>query len=250
MVQSHKFIQEFNKRAEEYFMGLRFVAETHEYFVGDKKVPKSVSAYVKSFVIPTDFAKIAQAIDRRDKLTPGTTAKAWAEKNNKACVDGSDTHDYGENREKKEYLADTQKKQAIDKFWHDLERQFPGRYFVVAKETRMYHKHFFFSGTDDVTLYDRWNDGLVIVDYKTNEDLFKNHNGNTLAAPFEFLLDCPYNHYQIQLSYYEILLMQLGYPIIERWVIWLLPTGEYKLYKTNDFVSILIEDLESKMHYA
>ncbi len=248
-VQSNQIKRQFDLKAKEYFAGLRFEPTKHEYFVEDKKVPKSVSGLVKGFVVPTDFDKIAANIDRRDNLPPGTTKAIWAEKNRIACEGGTDTHDYGESKYKDQnQIADTKKKQAIDRFWQKLNTEHPGRYFIVAVETRMYHKKYFFSGTNDVTLYDRLTNTYIIVDYKTNEDLFKNFNGNTLADPFSQILDCPYNHYQIQLSFYEILMIQLGLTVSERWIVWLLPDGEPELYKAHDFSGILINYLEDRLH--
>lgn len=247
-VNRQKFIEDFNERARKYFFGLSFKEDTHEYFVDNRKVPTSVSGVVKSFVIPTDFAAIAKAIDRRDNLPPGTTAAIWQKKNNKACLDGSDTHDYAENYEEKNLIADTKKKEAVNRFWEDLEQKFPGRYFIVAKECRMYHWRYDFSGTDDTTLFDTWTNTLVISDYKTNEDLFKNHAGNLLDEPFDTFLDCPFNHYQIQLNLYQILLCQLEYRISERWIIWLLPDGTFKKYDVIDLTPILVEYLEAKVN--
>jgi hypothetical protein len=46
-------------------------------------------------------------------------------------------------------------------------------------------------------------------------------------------LDNPFNHYQIQLLLYQILLQQLGINVYQRTVIWLQLDGTYKLYHTR-----------------
>lgn len=79
----------------------------------------------------------------------------------------------------------------------------------------------------------------LIVTHNTNKDLFKNYKGKRLLKPFDFLLDSPFNKYQIQLSYYQLLFEQVGYNVRSRKLIWLNPSGNYKLYGTNNYTKIL-----------
>lgn len=244
---SHQFNREFEETVNVFFKGLRFNAEKHEYHVEERKVPKSVSGVIHSFVEEVDFDAIAQAIDRRDGLAAGTTKAAWAAKTAIACADGTATHEFGENFQDQTLIAETKKQQAVVKFWDNLNKEFPGRYFLVTKEQRMYHKIFFFSGTCDFIIFDRLLLKFIIGDYKTNEDLFKNHKGKMMLSPFDHLLDCPYNHYQVQLSLYQVLLEQIeGYKVAERWLVYLQADGESKVYKTYDYASVLEQWLQEK----
>ena len=241
-----EILLEFNDKVESYFKGLTFEASKHEYFVNSKKIKKSVSVLLKDFVPFVDFAAKAIAIDAREGLSPGTTQALWDAKKDLACRDGSDTHNFAEG-ERKKSEADTAKKRAVMLFWSDMNRACPGRYVVVLKEQPMYHKKYLFSGTGDFILYDTWNDKFVIGDYKTNEDLFKNFRGQKMLSPFQALLDNPYNHYQLQLSFYQILLEQVSdYKVSERWIIWLLPDGSYQRYLTQDYTPWLNNWLEEK----
>ena len=63
--------------------------------------------------------------------------------------------------------------------------------------------------------------------------------GKKMYDPFSNLLDSPYNHYQLQLSLYQLLLEEVGFEVENRHIVWLLPDGEYKIYQTRDFTSIL-----------
>lgn len=248
-VNSHQFIREFNATVSEFFKGLTFNADRHEYYVEGKKTPTSVSGVVKGFVVPTDFDAIAVAIDRRDNLPAGTTKALWAAKTAKACADGTKTHDFGENFIEEGLTAESEKEKAVQLFWYQLERDHPGRYILMAKELKMYHKIFLFPGTGDFILYDRLLKKFIVGDYKTNEDLFKNHKGKMLAEPFDHLLDCPYNHYQIQLSLYQLLLQQIeGYEVADRWIVYLQSDGKYKVHPTYDYVSILEEWLQENIN--
>ena len=67
--------------------------------------------------------------------------------------------------------------------------------------------------------------------------MFKNYKGETLLEPFDFLLSCPFNLYQLQLSYYQLCLEQIENIVVsERWVIYInQQTDSYDLLKTNNY---------------
>ena len=60
-----------------------------------------------------------------------------------------------------------------------------------------------------------------------------------MLAPFEALLDCPLNHYVVQLSYYQILLEQIGVKVSKRIIIWLGLDGKFTTIQTDDVTSII-----------
>lgn len=84
----------------------------------------------------------------------------------------------------------------------------------------------------------------LIPTHNTNKDLFKNYKGQTMIGPFNHLLDTPFNHYQLQLSYYQILLEQIeGLKISGRKLIWIKPTGDYLMYNLEDYTKELKQEL-------
>jgi hypothetical protein len=64
-----------------------------------------------------------------------------------------------------------------------------------------------------------------------------------MLAPFEALLDCPLNHYVVQLSYYQLLLEQIGVKVSKRVIIWLGLDGKFTCINTDDVTSILKSNL-------
>jgi hypothetical protein len=68
-----------------------------------------------------------------------------------------------------------------------------------------------------------------------------------MLNPFELLLDNPFNKYQLQLSFYQILLEQIEcIKVSNRKIVWLVGDGEYRLYDVQDYTPILLEILENK----
>src|SRR5690606_15679463 len=116
-------------------------------------------------------------------------------------------------------IPSTPHEEAVVKFWNDL----PDFVVPVFLELRMYHKKYMFAGTTDVVLCNKRTGQFIIADYKTNKDLFYNFKNNKLQYPFHNLLDSPFNKYQLQLSYYQILLEQLNIKVSTRKIIWLKP---------------------------
>ena len=130
--------------------------------------------------------------------------------------------------------------EAIVNFWNDLH----STVIPLVIELQMFHKEYMFAGTADILLYNTVTNTFIIGDYKTNKDLFKNYKGKTLLSPFKNLLDSPYNKYQLQLSFYQLLLEQTGFKVSSRKLIWLKPDGTYLLYNTDDYTDILKEQLK------
>ena len=69
---------------------------------------------------------------------------------------------------------------AIMKFWGDL----PPHVIPIIMEAKMYHKEQLYAGTADGILYNTLTGKYIIIDYKTNIDLFKNYKGQKDVRTF------------------------------------------------------------------
>lgn len=235
-------VKEFNEKVKLYFKGLTFDAIEHKYYVNNIPIAKSVSKIIDEFGEKKDWNQIALRFALKKNMTQQQVLDMWAKKNKAACDNGHIVHDFAENLTM--HSTPSQPKEyAVIKYWKTLEKEFPGRYILLGVEIRMYHKILLFSGTCDFILFDRLTRTFIIGDYKTNEDLFKNYNGETLLEPFRFLLNSPYNKYQIQLSLYQILFEQMGWKVSERWVVYLQSDGNYKKYDCYDYTTHLKESV-------
>jgi hypothetical protein len=225
---------------KEFFSDLKFVEDTHTYTVGDKKLP-SVSHLIEQYSTPfnkdiSKFVAIKRGISQAEVLAE------WEAIAMTACLRGNKAHDFGEN-----YLFDrtlkptTPLEEAIVKFWD----AFPDYIVPVGAEIKMYHKEFDFSGTMDIFLYNTRNDTYIIGDYKTNKDLFKNHKGQKMLGSFSDVLDDPFNHYQVQLSFYQILIEQLGLKVSNRFLLWLKDDATYEFHKTKNAKERILKDLNN-----
>lgn len=189
------------------------------------------------------------------KLPKDKILEQWTDKSRKACEFGTEVHAFGESmfyfmtEQYDKILPECSNKfidgvpvpsnsheEAVVKFWNDI----PENMVPVLAETKVFNRHGTpYAGTFDILFYyveypGSKNNGLVIYDYKSNEDLFKNFKGQTLLWPFNDLLDMNESYYRLQLGCYQIPLENLGYNVAGRRLIWLKPDGTYEKIKVPE----------------
>lgn len=215
----------------ESFKDLEFNEEKHIYSVDGKAFNGSVSKLIETFYEKFDAPKIAKRTAKYRGITVEEVLAEWAATNKEAITRGNRVHIFGElypfNRGMKPSCP---QEEAVVKFWEEL----PEWIVPVGVEIKMYHKVFRFPGTADILLFNTKTQEYIIADYKTNKDLFKNFKEKKMLGMFSEFLDNPFNHYQIQLSFYQILLAQLGIKVYKRTIVWLNLDGTYTLYDTQD----------------
>lgn len=230
-------LEEDKSKVLSYFWDLQFFEETHTYKVNDEIYP-SVSSIMGRFKNPFDTNKVAFFVAKGRGITTEQVLQEWEENKNKACELGTKTHAFGEN-----YCSSSMPtsgfEEAIVKFYNDL----PEYIVPVFRELQMYSKKYKFAGTADLILYNKNTQKYIIVDYKTNKELFKNYKNQKLLPPFDNLLDNNFNKYQIQLSAYQYLLEQTEIEVENRRIVWLKEDGSYQLLDTENLVDKIISIL-------
>lgn len=225
-----------------YFKDLAFEETAHKYLVNGEPLKISVSGLIDQYKHKVDWSSIIKAIAKRDGISEADVSNDWKKKADAGKNKGNSAHNFGE-----AYVYDRTLKpktgydRAIVKFWNDL----PDCIVPLALEIQMYHRIYMFGGTADILLYNKDTGQIYIADYKTNIDLFKNFNGQKMSAPFDKLLCNSYNHYQLQLSFYQILLEQVSdIKIAGRKLIWIKEDGTYIMYNLEDYTEELKGELK------
>ena len=258
------------------FKDLVFEEGPHLYYLDGKKV-KSVSRTIDQFVIPFDNEGKAQGCYEKyyeDPTSPyyhmtAQEIKDMWDKNNKQANDqGTYAHAFGENAMHymvgdydaidpmfKDRLVDGKFyakdgfEEAIVKFWNDL----PDEYVPVMVESRVYAKcgtpEAVYAGTFDLLTYCTipGKEGLLIFDYKTSKDLYKNYKGQTLLHPFEKLLDNSLNHYELQQNLYENALNEIGLSVKGKRLVWIKNDGSYELVKLKEKLCGILNEYLSRV---
>ena len=256
----HKVI---GRKLLKHFDKLVFDEPSHTYKVTGTGLT-AVSNVIKDFVKPVDRMKISKFSSFKQGVSQENLLKQWDKIRDEACANGTRVHDFGEryviekygvvsnlhfksvyqHLEKGEELSS--KELALIKFWNKK----PEWFVPVCLELRMFCMKMGIAGTADIILVDTRDNTLVIADYKTNKDLFKNYKDQKLLGIFRHLKDCPYSKYVIQLSMYQILLELTGYKVSRRFLVWLKEDGDYTVYDTPDVTDKLKEHFNKQKQYA
>lgn len=224
-------ITHIQERVKAMFSDLIFEDRRHLYFVDEKRLP-SVSKLVEHHQHPFDENKWLPIIAKRDNVSIHELKHKWLTINQEACDLGHTTHNFLEKFSGIQTPSSPQQIAGI-KFFKEILKE----YDIVAREIRMYSRKFGYAGTADLLLYHRLTGEYVLADYKTNKDLFKTYG--LLKTPFDYLENNPYNHYQLQLSYYQIMLDEVNINISKRLLVYLKADETYKIYELFDFTEYL-----------
>ena len=233
-------VESLYMKCGELFNHLNFDENNHIYTVEEQIIP-SVSKLIQRYYKPFD-KNISKMVARRRGVTEEQVLAEWEENSRKACERGDKAHYFGERYAFDRSLQPTTPlEEAISTFWDDL----PEYIVPFATELKMYHHEYLYAGTGDIILYNKKKNSFLIGDYKTNKDLFKNFKDQKLYYPFSDMLDTPFNKYQLQLSYYQLMLEQVGIPVSQRILIWLHDDATYEAYQMKDMTKVISEELKS-----
>lgn len=222
------------------FSDLEFEPEQHLYFVKGQPISISVSGKIKKYYEPFDSIGISiETYRAKGFSSPQEQRDSWKAYADERIEIGNKAHLFGELYAFNRGLRPQSNYDiAIMKFWNDL----PDFIVPIMVECQMYHKVSLYAGTSDILLFNLKTQKFIIADYKTNGDIFKNFKGKTMLGPFSHLLDMPFSHYVIQLSYYQILIEQLGLEVSHRKIVYLKEDGNYDIYDTDDYTQVLKYD--------
>lgn len=231
------------------FSDLTFDEKRHLYYWKGQRVPFSVTGLVKKFVPPFDEAKFlplsAAKLSREtgEIVSQHELKRRWQLTNTTACDLGTKVHKFLEDYTGIEKPTCGQEIAGIQ-YIKDLE----GEYKIAFRELRAYSKEFNFAGTMDIPLQSVRNPNEYIIDdYKTNGDLFKAYD--LMYPPFGNLESSAYNAYQLQLSYYQIMLEDAGLNIVGRRLVHLKADGTYKIWPLWDYTQILRDYMRNQIKY-
>lgn len=260
------------------FDGLTFVEEGHRYFLRGKEM-ECVSNVAHRFQEHIDSVKLATETYERNfykptskyyQMTVEQILESWKKISNEACSTGTFHHEFGEScfyymigqydkilPDFKDRLTDDggfmaihPKEEAIVKFYEEI----PQCIVPILAETRVFVEYdkSGYAGTFDILFYydaelagkPNNNSGLLVLDFKTNKDLYKNFNEQKLLPPFDGLLDMPLSTYKLQLSLYENALHKIGLKVVGRRILWLKPDSTYEKINLESYREQIDEELE------
>ena len=270
-----KEVAEMREHILSSFSNLEFIEDGHKYFIhnedGTIDTPISVSGLIKEFEPYVDWDVKAEGVALKDGVDVEVIKRKWKENTLRATNSGTQHHEFGEsymnfvrgldkstfcNSCIKQYeegylIPCAPKQEAILKYWEDIFKI--DKLYPLLPEVKMYmpkDNKFgikkLYCGTADITFAMKYKGEwcILVMDYKTNQSLTSDYNQKfniTMLPPFDNLIDESKNHYTLQLSLYSLMLMNLGYKVIDRKLIWLKNDGNYEKIPLPDITEKLIQ---------
>ena len=223
------------------FSDLSFDSRRHLYYLGSEILP-SVSKKVADLAPKFNAEKILPYSARKQRTTVPILREQWNNTRDVACAEGTETHTFAEEFNGMQKPLNELQRAAVKFF---LEWVHKNDYVIIAKECRVYSGKYRYAGTFDLLLQHRYTGKLLLIDYKTNKDLFKSYD--YLLPPFTMMEDTPFNKYQLQLSFYRICLQEMGIDIDETYVVWFSRDGRYEILDTSDFTEELKDHMTKQL---
>jgi hypothetical protein len=225
------------------FKHLNFLKENHSYHINDKTLT-CVSTCLDKYKEKFDSNKVSESYAKKNKLKQADVLKEWKAKADEACILGTRVHDFLEKLfNNQEVVPELNQEIAALNYWNSIK----DTYIPVLCETKVYSEVLNYAGTFDLLLYDKERKGLVICDYKTNSDLHSVFKDSTLKYPFHILPASNFHCYELQLSFYQIPLEDIGLEIIDRQVIWLKKDTTFEVLPTKDYTGKIRRDLKKSL---
>lgn len=248
------------------FEDLEFYSEGHRYMLGGQQLPSVTNVTHRLIREPFDELRQAMRYAGRHGMTPEYWIQQWRQNSFRATTLGTRTHSYGESlgylraglpericpSMQSQYMPEYgflaplhPKEESALKFMNEL----PKSMHLVLNEAQVYsgknpcperNLKQQLAGTFDMLYYNDGTDGqpsgFVILDYKTNAHLQNDYNrryGRLLHFPFDYMTEEDLSLYTIQLSFYALMLEDIGIPIVSRRIVWLRDT-EYQVIPVED----------------
>ena len=181
--------------------------ENHKYILQNQENLrfKSVTQCLSQFFEKFDKERIAYKLSMTHPNYIGQTAEDIIKTWDTIAQNGTKIHKEIEN-----YIIDKtnpthlKSKSAIQ--W--LHKYLLKSDFDLHPEIIVFSKDLQIAGSIDLLLYDKIKDEYIIIDWKTNKDIPRTSYNNKKGIQLETadLLDCKFNHYTLQLSFFRFLL--------------------------------------------
>lgn len=215
-----------------------FEEDTHTYYCNGVKVGIGVTSLIGLYANKFDEQSVAEMVAQKQNKEVTQIIEEWHYKRDFSCEKGTTIHEYTQSLfsgeewhlrpfdNSKEYLEVVENiKHHSNNYYND----YKDRYIHIKDELLIGVEWADVSSAIDHLFYDKVDEGVVIVDYKTNsymEGYYDNPDKKVykkyMMMPFQDTLDNSYEHYKIQLSIYKYILQELlGIPVLRTEIVYL-----------------------------
>ena len=214
--------EEYLKELNKAFGDFKFFEEDHHYEYKGQRVGMSVTRLIEEYTNEFDAQAVAEKVAIKQNKTIQEVLDEWDYKNKFACAKGSTCHEYAQhlwshNRYTlDEFDKSLMYKKAVSKIASQalkFRNDYKYRLKHLADEFVVGSSEYDIASAIDHLFINKLTGGLVLVDYKTNSDIYKDQKyyensrrkPPKMKVPLHNRDDFTIKHYHIQLSIYKYL---------------------------------------------
>ena len=210
--------EEIQQRIKEVFGKYEFVENGHYYLCNGKRVGISTTGLISQYEQEFDSESTSLMVAQKRGVTQSQVLEEWRVENLHSTIKGSMVHEFAQSLwEGKEYKFDYSnipKEIDIDRLKNDINKLIPqainfyndykDMYELIGCEVYLGDEDYDECGATDQILFNKYTDGIAIIDYKTNKEIKReSYRHKKMLIPLQKYDDCNYIHYSIQLSGYK-----------------------------------------------
>jgi hypothetical protein len=205
--------EEYLKKLNQVFKDFVFFEDGHYYEYKNKRVGISVTKFIEEFTNEFDAETIAERVALKENKSVKQVLDEWKYKNQFAVTKGTTCHEYIQAKWELKYWEMLQfdgsyeyfeAVENIKKQADNFKKDYKDKLELLANEYVIGSCEFDIASAIDSLFINKLTGGLVLVDYKTNTDIYKNERyAKNMKVPLTHLKDTTLNHYAIQLSIYK-----------------------------------------------
>lgn len=158
------------------------------------------------------WREIAQNYATKHNMNVADVQAMWDKNKNEAASMGTQVHAYMENLWRRKHYEpevpvgdyETVRKNGLEAYKYLCRRFVP-----IRNEFIVYKPEWALCGTIDFLCWDRADDCIAILDWKTNKKIDRENQYRRCVGPLDGLPDCNFTHYSAQLSTYKLLIERM-----------------------------------------
>lgn len=207
---------------------IHFEEEAHRYFMPGKEIKfTSVTSLVNANFPKFETDKVALKVVQKEfrvknqhpteaELSARVTAllAEWDLKRDVACDYGTRVHENCEAQLLNLPIpnpAKNEKETKVMALAVEEVRKLQQKFHFYGCESVLFSEKLALAGTIDLLMWDAETESVLILDWKTNAKISIENRWQSGLGPLAHLEDSSYNHYALQLSVYQHLLISEGY---------------------------------------
>ena len=231
--------KEMLKVLKDSFKDFKFYEDGHYYECKGKRVGVSVTTFIHEYCNEFDELGMAEKSAIKNNKSVQEILNEWHYKRDFSCEKGTDGHNYsqhlwsGNKYEMLKFDMSDEYYQSVFKIHRQAEnfyRDYKEHLEHLFDELPIGSEEFNIASCCDHLFYNKLTGGLVLVDYKTNTDIYKDkkyyENSRKkppkMKIPLQHLEDLTITHYYIQLSIYKFLIEKYtGLKVDEMFIVYM-----------------------------